>query len=569
MANMRTGIRLKIALGFALLTIVVISAVSFWAAQSLGVSIDSSDFEKLNSLRSDTVKQLEQSQHKLTLLANNVAKALIDMDFFKHDADRQQRLAEKLKTSLDLDWLEIFQNDQPLLQPHGSLIPPNLQASQLLRLTGSGPLSYRGYLVAASPVAASDTTTVFLARQPEFTGIPLLCIYDEKGLLYADRYLPDQSHLKKLTETQITEQLTLANQVYRIRSFREKSSKSWLLVGYAAQRATISRRDIDQLMLRLAMLEVIGLLLLGYFLGQRILSPLNALRHGIEQVAAGHWKEIPLDEAPMKNSGDEIESVAHSFNHMVSELSLAQNRLIEVQKELATKEKMAALGRFSAGIAHEINNPLGTILVTAGMLKEAANKENKIAPEEFDEIIEEVKRCRDIISTLRTYTGRMQPKLARMPFADFFGEMKRIMLASPEFTELELAFSSTVIEGEIDVDSKAMQQVFHNLIRNAGEAMSKNTDSRVDIIATAGANHFEIKVQDSGPGFQCLPEHIFEPLFTTKARGTGLGLVICQAIIDGHHGKIEAQRIDNRITEFCISLPKVRPETELSGEDHR
>jgi C4-dicarboxylate-specific signal transduction histidine kinase len=256
---------------------------------------------------------------------------------------------------------------------------------------------------------------------------------------------------------------------------------------------------------------------------------------------------------------------------MVRELTLAQNRLIEVQKELATKEKMAALGRFSAGIAHEINNPLGTILVTAGMLKEAATKNSEIAPEEFDEIIEEVKRCRDIISTLRAYTSRTHPDLTRMSFCDFFATMAQKMQAAAEFNDIELAFSSKITEGELRVDLKAMQQVFHNLIKNAGEAMSGMAVRQVEIEAEMAADHFAIRFLDTGPGFQCLPEHIFEPLFTTKAQGTGLGLVICQAIIDAHHGRIEANRIDDRITEFCVRLPfaPTQPTSEKSGENHR
>ena len=566
---MSIGIRLKIALGFALLTILVVSAVSFWAAQSLGVSIDSSDFDKLESLKNSVVKQLNQAQHELDRVGEETAGALVDLKFFAHDTDQQQRIAEKLKSSLNLDWLEIFQQGQAILQPHSSFSQPGLTPGRLLRLTSSGPFSYRGYLITASQIGSSSATTLFLARQPEFTAIPLLCIFDQKGLLYADRYLPDPDALRKLTQEKNTDQTLIDNEIFRIRAFQAEPGKDWLLVGYAAQRATISRADIDQLMMRLAILEVVGLLILGFFLGRKMLSPLNALRHGIEQVADGHWKEIPLNEAPMKNSGDEIETVAHSFNHMVRELTLAQNRLIEVQKELATKEKMAALGRFSAGIAHEINNPLGTILVTAGMLKEAATRNNEIAPEEFDEIIEEVKRCRDIISTLRTYTSRAHPDLSLMSFGDFFTALAQKMQMAAEFKDIELSFFSKVGEGELRVDVKAMQQVFQNLIKNAGEAMSGQAVRRVEIVAEKETDHYAIRFMDTGPGFQCLAEHIFEPLFTTKAQGTGLGLVICQAIIDAHHGRIEANRIDDLVTEFCVRLPFAAPVREKPGEDHR
>jgi len=230
--------------------------------------------------------------------------------------------------------------------------------------------------------------------------------------------------------------------------------------------------------------------------------------------------------------------------------------LIEVQKELAQKDKMAALGRFSAGIAHEINNPLGTILVTASMLKEAAAAGSNIPPEDFDAIIEEVRRCRDIISTLRTYTGRTQAHLVPTTLGDFFDQIETFIRHEPAFKELTLVVEKPADEGcGLMIDSKAMQQVFNNLARNALEAMNEINPKIMRICSEIVQDHVKIKVQDHGRGFECLPGHIFEPLFTTKAQGTGLGLVICQAIIAGHHGKIEATRLETGITEFCIQLP--------------
>jgi signal transduction histidine kinase len=321
------------------------------------------------------------------------------------------------------------------------------------------------------------------------------------------------------------------------------------------------------LLLRLAILDVVGLLLLGFFLGRKLFDPLGALRHGIEQVADGHWKEIPLNKPPMQNSGDEIESVALSFNRMVRELSSAQTRLIDVQKELAKKDKMAALGRFSAGIAHEINNPLGTILVTASMLKEAAAAGKQVPPEDFDAILDEVRRCRDIIATLRTYTGRTQPQLIKMNFSELMRQIS-------DFLENEASFKDLLInislpdqpDRKVLADIKAMYQVFNNLVKNSAEAMSDMPEKRLNLIAEIMSDHFIIKIQDYGRGFECLPEHIFEPLFTTKPQGTGLGLIICQAIIDGHHGRIEATRLENSITEFSIMLPFAEPDT-LSKEE--
>lgn len=553
------GIRLKIALGFILLTIVVISVVSFWAAQSLGVSLDSSDLNKLENLNNIIITRLDDTQKDLDRVCAEAAQTLAKVNFFALDSQQQQRIAEKLKSSLQVDWLEIFNGNTPLLAPNTSFSRPVLSSGRPLRLASSGPFSYRGYLTSATPIAGYADYTLYISRKPEFdsTVIPLFYIFDAQGVLVPANADLNPVFVQRMARENVTDQLQINREIFRVRVFNNKQRQISILTGYLAQRASISRANVDELMLRLAILEVIGLLMLGLFLGRKLLYPLKELRHGIEQVADGHWKEIPLDKPPMQGSGDEIETVARSFNHMVRELSLAQNRLIEVQKELAKKDKMSALGRFSAGIAHEINNPLGTILVTAGMLKEAAAKGTSIPAEEFDEIIDEVKRCRDIIATLRIYTSRTQPNLSRQFFSDFFATMKKQVLAENEFKALEISFTlkDNSDRGEILVDNKAMQQVFHNLIKNAAEAMHDLTTRQVNFIAERLPDHFCIKIQDHGRGFECLPEHIFEPLFTTKAQGTGLGLVICQAIIEGHNGKIEANRIDNSITEFLIRLP--------------
>jgi signal transduction histidine kinase len=562
------GIRFKIALGFAALTIVIISVVSFWAAQSLGVSLDSSDLEKLTGINATINSELQKQQQQLDRLAGETAATLAQLAFFNLDSQQQQRLGEKLKSSLSVDWLEIFHHDSAVLFPNSSFIRPVAIKNRPARIARSGPFSYRGYLAAVLPLPDNPEMVLCLAKKPEFSSaVPMVCVFDSSGILAASYPDPDLAFLQKLAASNVTEQIQVDREVFRARVFRG-SDGVHILAGYPAQRASLSRASLDQLMLRLAILEVTGLLLLGYFLGTKLIFPLKELKHAIEQVAAGHWKEIPLDKPPMNNSGDEIETVARSFNHMVRELSTARDRLIEVQKELAKKDKMAALGRFSAGIAHEINNPLGTILVTAGMLKEACASQTRIAPEEFDEIIEEVKRCRDIIVTLRTYTGRTQPGLQTQTFAGFLARMQLQILAEPEFKGADLQFSTEKVRSDqmVQIDEKAMLQVFTNLIKNAMEAVAEVECRTIRIIAESAKDHARIRFQDHGRGFADNQEHIFEPLFTTKAQGTGLGLVICQAIIEGHNGKMEAVRIDENITDFSIMLPEMSPVATSKSE---
>ncbi len=555
------GIRIKLALGFALLTVVIISSVSFWAAQSLGFSIESSDIDKLELLQKKLVSFLDREQSKLDLTCNELATAFNNLKMHAKPFAEQQKFFDALKISLGLDWLEIFANQKPVLNEN-SILPQNVPG-QLQKLAYSGPYSYQGYLTSTKELSPGNHLVI--AQRPDFSSIdiPVFCFFNQLGMIEKGSFNGDFKLLQRLAKENISGELKKDGDLFRIRVFKMKPDY-YILTGYLAQRTMISRPDIDKLMIRLTVLQVLGLLLLGYFLGSKLFGPLQALRNGIEKVAQGDWKEIPLDQPPMLNSGNEIETVAQSFNRMVKELSSAQNRLIEVQKELAKKDKLAALGRFSAGIAHEINNPLGTILANAGLLKESLEKGCEISQEEVEEIISEVKRCKNIIETLRTYTSQTRPRLNGCDFVAAFKELLGFVQSKPEFISMTIK-TDCQAQGKVKIDIEAMKQVFYNLTRNAAEAMSSLNYKELTIFAENGQDHLSIVFSDCGEGFACEPELIFEPLFTTKAQGTGLGLIICQAIIEGHGGRISAGRNGNR-TEFKIELP-CQIENKASGED--
>lgn len=560
------GIRLKLAAGFAFLTVILISAVSFWAAQSLGVSVDISDLSKLEGIRDRVVEELKSEQASLNSVCQQIARAYADVDITQLDQQQLQLFSEKLKISMNIDWLELYVKDSPMLSGQLSIAKPDTTLGVPAKIASSGPYSYNGYMVSHQNIPNEDNIKVFIARRPQLdsSSAPMFSIFNNDEIILSSNFSASLAEQHKLLRERTTEQIQMDDEIYRVRAFR-LNDHNYLALGYPAQRASISRSSIDQLMIRLAIIEVIGLLILGYFVGHKLLFPLTVLRHAIDQVAAGNWREIPLDKSPMKGSGEEIDSVAKSFNRMVRELGQAQNRLIEVQKELANKEKMAALGRFSAGVAHEINNPLGTILVTSGMLKESLEKGCEIHPDDIEEIIEEVKRCRDIIETLRTYTTRNQSNLEKAQFSQFINSILAQLGDIADLSHLNIQLSSCP-EGELLVDEKAMMQVFINLAKNASEALDSDLSSNINIICEKLHDHFVIRFQDYGKGFESDPDHFFEPLFTTKALGTGLGLVICQAIVEGHQGTISARRIDDTITEFIIKLPVVSTKDNLKVE---
>ena len=389
------GLRTRIAIGFILLTIIVVSVVSFWAAQSLGYSVDNSDLIKLEAIKTNIERQLENQYDILNQQANECAKAITNIN---QNLDKDPNLnidfLQKIKTALELDFADILHNGEYISTRETLLEGLSERNVPLSRLSVTGPLSHSGYIITSVPLQENSQSKLIFAQKPHITDIypNVFCLMDKYGILLSNDFFQDISseELKKYVTPNITAQTVKDETLYRIRCFNLNSDGDLLLTAYPSQKSSISRSDINVLMLRLALLEIIGFLILGYFWGKQFFSPLKELKKGIDNVAEGKWHEIPTEVT--ENSDEEISCVAKSFNEMVKQLTSAKENLIETQKKLVTSEKMAALGRFSGGIAHEINNPLGTILMSADMLKASIEKGLTIEEDDVTTIIEEVKR---------------------------------------------------------------------------------------------------------------------------------------------------------------------------------
>lgn len=552
------GLRTRIAIGFIQLTIIVVSVVSFWAAQSLGYSVDNSDLIKLEAIKTNIERQLENQYDILNQQANECAKAINNIN---QNLDKDPNLnidfLQKIKTALELDFADILHNGEYISTRETLLEGLSERNVPLSRLSVTGPLSHSGYIITSVPLQENSQSKLIFAQKPHITDISpnVFCLMDKYGILLSNDFFQDISseELKKYVTPNITSQTVKDETLYRIRCFNLNSDGDLLLTAYPSQKSSISRSDINVLMLRLALLEIIGFLILGYFWGKQFFSPLKELKKGIDNVAEGKWHEIPTEVT--ENSDEEISSVAKSFNEMVKQLTSAKENLIETQKKLVTSEKMAALGRFSGGIAHEINNPLGTILMSADMLKASIEKGLPIEEDDVTTIIEEVKRCRDIIDTLRVYTRKIEPNLINISIKQYIEEIKTYIYTECSKEKNNISFINNIEKDSIiAVDKKAMKQVIYNLVKNAEEASENNF--KAEIITETSDDKCSIIIQDYGKGFKCDSEHIFEPMFTTKAQGTGLGLFICRSIVEGHHGQIWAERLeDQHKTRIVISLP--------------
>ena len=235
---------------------------------------------------------------------------------------------------------------------------------------------------------------------------------------------------------------------------------------------------------------------------------------------------------------------------------------INVQKAMMQQEKLASIGRLSAGVAHEINNPLTTILTTAMLLQEDLDPQDPNY-QELETISKETLRCRKIVTSLLDFARQSTP--TRKPC-----DINKIVKESVTLTHKQAAFKDVILKYELDeniprlsLDKGQIQQSLINLIINAIEA----TDAGGSIWITTAYKRYQeradISVSDTGQG---ISENdlvrIFDPFFTTKDDGNGLGLAITHGIIEQHNASIDVFSKLGRGTIFTIKFPV------KSGEDH-
>lgn len=236
-----------------------------------------------------------------------------------------------------------------------------------------------------------------------------------------------------------------------------------------------------------------------------------------------------------------------------------------LQEQLIQSEKMSAIGQLIAGVAHDLNNPLASVVGFADFLIEGAG-----APEGLREPLEvirnEAERAAKIVRSLLNFARKNEGERRLQPIGPILEET--VVLLRNQLTALKIETSLQVADDIpwIAVDANRLQQVFVNLVNNASQAMeAAGAGDRIDIVATKRMDGVAIQISDNGPGVpEEIAAHVFEPFFTTKpeGEGTGLGLSICQGIIKEHGGHISLEPRPGGGAEFTVELPGRTAPTE-------
>lgn len=231
--------------------------------------------------------------------------------------------------------------------------------------------------------------------------------------------------------------------------------------------------------------------------------------------------------------------------------------LKQMESRMSETEKLAGIGQLAAGIAHQLNTPLGSILLSAQMLEEAV--ENEDDNEDIRRIIRQTEQCRGIIKGLLNFARPTGSDRQRIELAEVIRETGYLMEKSLKVASVEMALEQKT-DSWVFGNRNELEQVFFNLMANALDAMPNGGDILIRI-ASADPGEILVEFRDSGEGVpEKLRDRIFMPFFTTKdyGKGTGLGLSIVARIVHEHGGRIELESESGRGTLFRIFFPRAR-----------
>jgi len=276
---------------------------------------------------------------------------------------------------------------------------------------------------------------------------------------------------------------------------------------------------------------------------------------------------ISLDASVVYENGQEVATIG--FFHDLRETLRMENELEETRLELFQSSKMAALGKLAAGVAHQINNPLGGISLFAQLILEEYELEEG-ARKDLQRIIDDAQRCRDTVKELLEFARQSTYKTKQQ---DINKAINRTLF----LLEKHAIFQNIRIERHFDsqlpfvpCDLQQMSHVFMNIVLNAAEAMEG--EGRLTVATSRqGEDKILITFTDTGPG---IPEdvlnNIFDPFFTTKeeGKGTGLGLSVAYRIVNNHGGILGAKNEAQGGATFWIELPLQAQEEEEGDGEH-
>lgn len=296
---------------------------------------------------------------------------------------------------------------------------------------------------------------------------------------------------------------------------------------------------------------------LAVFMTRQILWPMKRMMETTQRISDGDYTPI----WPNRKFNDEFSSLATAMNHMMQQL-------VHREKALVDSHKLRAIGTLTAGIAHELNNPLNNIVLTASMFQEDYDDlEDEERFGMLNDLINESDRAQKIVRNLLDYARESEIESISVDLQGVIRETLRLAGNQIVLSKVRVNFKATDTLPQVLGDRLQLIQVFLNIIMNALDAMHKQGTLNVTIEISKNRDYVYAKFADTGIGIsEEILSTIFDPFFTTKpeGKGTGLGLSVSRSIIQKHGGNISVESQVNKGTVFTVMLPTVMIPADLA-----
>jgi len=271
---------------------------------------------------------------------------------------------------------------------------------------------------------------------------------------------------------------------------------------------------------------------------------------------------ISLNAAIIYEGG--VETATMGFFHDLREALRMKKELEKTQIQLLQSEKMASLGKLAAGVAHQLNNPLGGITLFARLMMEEYELEEG-ARKDLNRILKDAERCRDTVKELLEFARQTRHEMRPLDINRAITRTLFLLENQTLFQNIEIVRQLSTDVPSVRGDTQQVNHMFMNIILNAAQAMEGRGTLSVSTRLSDNGERVVIEITDTGPGIpqDTLP-HIFEPFFTTKeeGQGTGIGLSLVYGIVENHDGQIRAVNNTPCGTRFIIELPLSNSEDE-------
>jgi signal transduction histidine kinase len=327
------------------------------------------------------------------------------------------------------------------------------------------------------------------------------------------------------------------------------------LMVLADQLVTNERLTISRLLQHMIPLPLISLLflliLLGFvifYIGEKVIRPLARITRESEAVARGMFQRI----TPYGGDKNEIHHLVAAINRMMTELEKRQEQLIQ-------SRKIASIGTLTAGVAHEINNPINNLSLTLeALIDDGEHMEEKERQHLYQQAMDQADRTSEIVKNLLEFSRASHPKVEDVDLEELVDKTARLLNNEMELNNIRFVKEVKGPLPRLRLDKGGLQQVLLNLFINSVHVLGKDGELRVVMGPNEIPGEIRIDVIDSGPG---IPEEyidqVFDPFFTTKneGEGTGLGLSVSYTIIKKNGGRMEVHSKPGEGACFSILLP--------------